>query len=117
MSEPAATYQPDPTPGRQRVIDEVLFDLDASAPLDHRVMRDLIARAEFGLEKYQTYLMTHNGRDALMDAYQEALDLIMYLKQAHLEGVGKDRQRNGLAYHQAIDIARHLATEIEERNQ
>lgn len=24
----------------------------------------------------------HNGRDALVDAYQEALDLTMYLRQA-----------------------------------
>jgi hypothetical protein len=26
--------------------------------------------------------MTNNGRDSLMDAYQEALDLVMYLRQA-----------------------------------
>jgi len=32
--------------------------------------------------KYHTYLLTHNGRDALIDAYQEALDLAMYLRQA-----------------------------------
>jgi len=35
--------------------------------------------------KYGTVLKTHNGRNALMDAYQEALNLCMYLKQALLE--------------------------------
>jgi hypothetical protein len=27
----------------------------------------------------------HNGRDALKDAYEEALDLVMYLRQAMAE--------------------------------
>jgi hypothetical protein len=49
------------------------------------VLNDLIERANFGKEKYGTYLRTNNGRDALMDAYQEALDLVMYLKQIILE--------------------------------
>jgi hypothetical protein len=30
-------------------------------------------------------LQPHNGRDCLMDAYQEALDLAMYLRQAIFE--------------------------------
>lgn len=52
--------------------------------LDH-VLSDLIQRAYFGKEKYGTMLKTNNGRDALVDAYQEALDLVMYLKQTLLE--------------------------------
>lgn len=43
------------------------------------------ARAQEGEAKYGTPLMTHNGRDALVDAYQEILDAIQYLKQAQLE--------------------------------
>jgi hypothetical protein len=27
-------------------------------------------------------LQAHNGRNALIDAYQEALDLVVYLRQA-----------------------------------
>ena len=46
------------------------------------VLKDLTDRAEVGKERYGTYLETHNGRDALMDAYQEALDLSMYIRQA-----------------------------------
>ena len=39
------------------------------------VIDDLKRRDEMGTEKYGTTLQTHNGRDALIDAYQEALDL------------------------------------------
>jgi hypothetical protein len=46
------------------------------------VIADLEARAAFGKAKYGTLLRAGNGRDALMDAYQEALDLVMYLRQA-----------------------------------
>ena len=49
------------------------------------VMADLVARAEHGKQTYGTYLETFNGRNALQDAYEEALDLAMYLKQAILE--------------------------------
>ncbi len=39
------------------------------------VKRDLIARSEMGVKKYGEKLRAFNGRDALVDAYQEALDL------------------------------------------
>jgi hypothetical protein len=52
------------------------------------VVADMHARREFGRSKYGTELMSGNGRDALVDAYQEALDLVMYLKQAILERGG-----------------------------
>ena len=38
--------------------------------------------------RYGTALQPHNGRDALLDAYEEALDLAMYLKQAIVERDG-----------------------------
>ena len=71
MSNPAATPQPSPEIGKLDVLPFVISDLNA--------------RAEMGREKYGTTLKTHNGRDALMDAYQKALDLVMYLKQELLE--------------------------------
>jgi len=49
------------------------------------VMVDLRLRSAVGLKKYGTPLRAHNGRDALVDAYQEALDLVMYLKQMLME--------------------------------
>jgi len=49
------------------------------------VMEDLNARAEFGKQKYGTYLTAHNGRDALYDLYQELLDAVMYIRQVIYE--------------------------------
>ena len=46
------------------------------------VIEDMKARKSLGIERYGTALQAHNGRDALMDAYQEALDLCVYLRQA-----------------------------------
>ena len=63
------TAQPEPLPknGKQDVVDLVLADIQA--------------RVEMGMEKYGTKLQTFNGRDALWDAYQEIIDLAMYLRQ------------------------------------
>lgn len=53
------------------------------------VMVDMAERDKFGREKYGTPLQPHNGRDALKDAYQEALDLAVYLRTAIFERDGK----------------------------
>lgn len=42
-------------------------------------------RDEMGLRKYGTRLQAGNGRDALKDAYEEALDLAVYLRQVIAE--------------------------------
>jgi len=46
------------------------------------VISDMRARDAEGRRKYGTPLQPFNGRDALVDAYQEALDLVVYLRQA-----------------------------------
>lgn len=46
------------------------------------VIRDIEDRRILGIERYGTPLQAFNGRDALVDAYQEALDLAIYLRQA-----------------------------------
>ena len=58
----------DPLPGIDSVTDLVMLDLHE--------------RRKMGIKKYGNELQTHNGRDALIDAYQEALDLCLYLRQA-----------------------------------
>lgn len=45
------------------------------------VCEDMQRRKEFGLKKYGSLLQANNGRDALKDAYEESLDLCVYLKQ------------------------------------
>lgn len=59
-------------------------------PNDHidiqsMVMEDIKQRREVGIQRYGTALQPHNGRDALQDAYEEAIDLTMYLKQLIVE--------------------------------
>ena len=67
----AAKNEPAPTRGNIEVLPEV--------------MADFKARSEMGRDKYGTTLHTNNGRDAMNDAYQESIDLVMYLKQQILE--------------------------------
>lgn len=45
------------------------------------VIADMAQRDVDGQRKYGTRLQANNGRDALVDAYQEALDLCVYLRQ------------------------------------
>lgn len=51
-------------------------------PIVDMVIYDLETRAMAGEIKYGEKLKANNGRNALLDAYQEALDLAMYLRQA-----------------------------------
>jgi len=46
------------------------------------VINDMQERDALGRHRYGTPLQPFNGRDALVDAYQEALDLAVYLRQA-----------------------------------
>ena len=49
------------------------------------VLEDMLSRDKMGERKHGVRLQPSNGRDALVDAYQEALDLIVYLRQAIYE--------------------------------
>ena len=53
------------------------------------VIRDMADRDVIGNERYGTRLQPHNGRDSLVDAYQEILDTAVYLRQAIFERDGK----------------------------
>lgn len=46
------------------------------------VIADIEERRQFGIRKYGTALQAGNGRDMLQDAYEEALDLVIYLRGA-----------------------------------
>jgi hypothetical protein len=49
------------------------------------VIDDMKSRDKEGFKKYDARLQAFNGRDVLVDAYQEALDLCVYLRQAIYE--------------------------------
>lgn len=71
-----STPEPDPIPSEAPAIwNLVVNDMDD---------RDISGRLKYG-----TPLQPFNGRDALKDAYQEALDLVVYLRQALYERDGR----------------------------
>lgn len=45
------------------------------------VIVDLEERRRVGIERYGTPLQPHNGRDALVDLYQELQDALLYIRQ------------------------------------
>jgi hypothetical protein len=71
MTEQSINYNlPEPTP------------ISNNSPSIHDlVVADLSERKQFGLQKYGTLLQANNGRTGLVDAYQEILDLSVYLRQ------------------------------------
>ncbi len=52
-----------------------------SRPVWELVIEDMQERDRTGRAKYGTPLQAHNGRRPLVDAYKEALDLVVYLRQ------------------------------------
>lgn len=54
---------------------------DMSVDVNRLVIDDLNKRKEMGIAKYGKALTTYNGRNGLIDAYQEALDMTLYLRQ------------------------------------
>jgi hypothetical protein len=55
------------------------------------VREDLETRKQMGIKKYGVALQPSNGRDSLQDAYEEELDLCVYLKNEILRRQTEDR--------------------------
>lgn len=53
--------------------------------IQSQVIADIEARRQVGIHRYGTALQPHNGRDMLLDAYEEAMDLCIYLKGVLVE--------------------------------
>jgi hypothetical protein len=107
---PAATPQPDPRAGQKVVLTAVLSQLDPRSHVDQQIHADLVARAAIGKEKYGVMLESHNGRDALIDLQQEALDAVMYAHQYEMEWA----VRHAL-FVRALEFARAVTRAIRER--
>jgi len=73
----------------------------SSRPIWELVIEDMQDRDRMGREKYGTPLQAHNGRRPLVDAYQEVLDLAVYLRQAieEREGAVAEADRLGNECH------------------
>ena len=53
--------------------------------ITEKVKRDLDARKEMGLYAYGEELRPFNGRDPMVDMYQEQLDALLYMRQQIFE--------------------------------
>lgn len=76
------------------------------------VMSDLAERVRLGKAKYGTELETHNGRDSLVDLYQELLDATQYCKQRILEERVRATSVAGLPTIELVSIANLCADAI-----
>lgn len=95
----------EPEPGlRERPGDQQLPVPNGKPSIQSLVRADIDAREQVGIQRYGTPLQPHNGRDAMRDAYEEALDLTCYLRQVIAE-----REEPASA-----EIARLLATVAEQ---
>lgn len=72
------TEQPAPMPGRESVTDWLIERLKE--------------RREHGRATYGRELETFNGRDVGRDAWEEALDLLVYLSQQRMEQAERHRR-------------------------
>lgn len=57
-----------------------------------RIVKDLDQRMVLGMERYGVPLYPFNGRSAMRDAYEELMDLALYLRQVIQEATGDHRQ-------------------------
>lgn len=69
--------------------DQPLPVVNDGPDIQSMVVADIIQRRQVGIERYGTALQAHNGRDMLRDAYEEALDLSIYLRGCLAERDGQ----------------------------
>lgn len=73
------------TPTKQREGDQVLPTKNDHPDIQSMVIADIEQRRQVGISRYGTALQPFNGRDMLLDAYEEAMDLCIYLKGVMVE--------------------------------
>lgn len=72
--------------GRLHASESIISDQPPPISNNHPAIADLVIadmarRKRVGIERYGVPLQPFNGRNALIDAYQEVLDLTVYLRQ------------------------------------
>jgi len=109
--------EPPPTEPRGPAIwPLVIADIRERFSYADPLIEDATERDRIGTEKYGVPLHANNGRNPLVDAYQESLDLMVYLRQAIEDGVGGHTVRS--EYELALSLAkrlRYLLMSMQER--
>jgi hypothetical protein len=83
--EQTVTHCPGPPERANREGDQPLPVSNDSPYVQDAVISDIEKRIELGIKRYGTALQINNGRDMLKDAYDEAMDLCIYLKGCLME--------------------------------
>lgn len=109
---PATAPQPAPADRGVPVWPTVIADLEARERDEPgrgygQLARDGEVRDAFGRAKYGLPLMSEDGRGPYADAYQEALDLMVYLRRLAMRRKGVWWRIYGLA----VDLARQIVEE------
>lgn len=89
MAQYAAQPEPAPTGRGALVTPNLIAELSAGyefSPSLPTIISGLRSRDDFGRAKYGDGLRCGNGRDPVVDAWQEALDLLQYVHQMGMEG-------------------------------
>jgi hypothetical protein len=119
MATNAATPEPPPEHNdgpsmHDLVVGDILsrnpqWDLSVGAArhIRDQVADDLLARKEFGRDKYGTILQAGNGRNFLNDLYQELIDASVYARGRLLE-IPEDGLEWALLFEVYDDIVTHL---------
>ncbi len=86
-------------------------------PTVDTVISDLDTRKQMGIKKYGVALQPSNGRDSLQDAYEEVLDLCVYIKNEirHRESLSADLASARAANKSMYERINRLECEAEER--
>lgn len=119
VDQPPPTPRPDLIPVWDHVISDFKLRFEGHETMDggnplyavYHALNDMRERDRVGRERYGTPLTTNNGRDHLVDAYQELLDGAVYLKAEWLEGNHQVRR----AYHRTLDAILELRVMLDER--
>lgn len=112
----AVTEQPAPkaVEGEPAIWDLIIQDVDRNAipgSIAALVAVDMRTRDEVKARDHGQRLQAFNGRDALVDAYQEALDTAAYIRQNMREGRGGSN-----VYDAIIRVIKDLRTMIKARD-
>lgn len=67
-------------PYNERLVQEQAPPQQTQGDIWLLVLQDMEARRQMGITKYGMPVQVNSGRDRLVDAYQEALDLCVYLR-------------------------------------
>lgn len=109
-SEPAITPEPPPKPSDGPELWPLVVEDLRREGAPSSLIADAQARDAWGRSKYGTPLRARNGSDAMVDAYQEALDLAVYLRQATEES----NLYSELFYRKALGLLRWIHVAIRQ---